>query len=423
LYTLFKCHTAVRIAHFLRRKSDLPVQPLFWLATEDHDLSEIVHAYFPDRSFHLELAGVTGPVAVEKLPMEVARPAREELLALASVERHDEIATLTAMAGLRDYSAYTAALLARLMGPQAPVLFEPRLLRKDLSGFYRKVLHLRQEIRQALVAGAERMQRHGLPVAFNVDRSFGMFYLTAEGYRYRIEENAPGCFAVTARQWREDELEREIDEFPERFSLSAYLRPVAQCLLFPTVAYVGGPGEIRYHLQLKELFSLFDAGFPCMIPRCHGTIIGPPERRILQRHNLSLDVIRHRAQDYYCRPELPENMARPFARLVGELDQAFAQLLANMDAGNPDILKSGHKRILKELEKIRQRLTREYARSREIDNAKIDKLFHVLRPGGQPQERRLNIFYFVLKYGAGFLPKLFDQLPPLAPAHFICELE
>ena len=43
-YTVFKALTAVKLAAFLNEHGT-PAVPIFWLATEDHDLAEVDHAW------------------------------------------------------------------------------------------------------------------------------------------------------------------------------------------------------------------------------------------------------------------------------------------------------------------------------------------------------------------------------------------
>src|ERR1700761_9639024 len=43
-YTIFKALTAVKLAEHLNHQG-VPAVPVFWLATEDHDLAEVDHAW------------------------------------------------------------------------------------------------------------------------------------------------------------------------------------------------------------------------------------------------------------------------------------------------------------------------------------------------------------------------------------------
>src|SRR5579884_2037935 len=47
-YTIFKALTAAKLAQSLSERG-IPAVPVFWLATEDHDLAEVDHAWVFDR--------------------------------------------------------------------------------------------------------------------------------------------------------------------------------------------------------------------------------------------------------------------------------------------------------------------------------------------------------------------------------------
>ena len=57
------------------------------------------------------------------------------------------------------------------------------------------------------------------------------------------------------------EMLDEIENFPERFSPNALLRPVYQESLLPNLSYVGGGSEIAYWLQLKDYFEYLKIPF------------------------------------------------------------------------------------------------------------------------------------------------------------------
>ena len=51
-FTIFKALTTVRLASYLT-ENGLPVVPVFWLATEDHDLAEVAEVGTLDEEYHL----------------------------------------------------------------------------------------------------------------------------------------------------------------------------------------------------------------------------------------------------------------------------------------------------------------------------------------------------------------------------------
>src|SRR3989442_1481422 len=58
-FTLYKALTAVRLAQWLSEQG-LPSVPVFWLATEDHDLEEVAHTAVFDRDYDLVSLADTG---------------------------------------------------------------------------------------------------------------------------------------------------------------------------------------------------------------------------------------------------------------------------------------------------------------------------------------------------------------------------
>ena len=59
----------------------------------------------------------------------------------------------------------------------------------------------------------------------------------------------------------------ELENYPEKFSPNAVMRPIYQEKILPNIAYIGGNAEVMYWLELKEYFRHVDVSFPILIPR------------------------------------------------------------------------------------------------------------------------------------------------------------
>ena len=55
------------------------------------------------------------------------------------------------------------------------------------------------------------------------------------------------------KKWSQLELFKEIESSPELFSPNVFLRTLYQQRIMPNVMYVGGPSEISYWLQVKDM--------------------------------------------------------------------------------------------------------------------------------------------------------------------------
>ena len=93
-------------------------------------------------------------------------------------------------------------------------------------------------------------------------REINLFYLTEQG-RERIVKT-PTAFALMVKiQFTEEDLLKEVEAFPERFSPNVLMRPLYQEVILPNLCYIGGGGEIAYWLQLKNYFERENIPFPC----------------------------------------------------------------------------------------------------------------------------------------------------------------
>ena len=71
----------------------------------------------------------------------------------------------------------------------------------------------------------------------------------------------------SSKSFSKEQITQLLEEHPEDFSPNVVLRPLYQEAILPNLAYVGGPAEIAYWLQLQDVFSHFDLPFPILFPR------------------------------------------------------------------------------------------------------------------------------------------------------------
>src|SRR5205085_1169753 len=80
-------------------------------------------------------------------------------------------------------------------------------------------------------------------------REINLFYL-GKNFRERIIRNEKGFQIInTDIRFSEDEIIKNIEEFPENFSPNVVMRPLFQESILPNIAFIGGPAEISYWLE------------------------------------------------------------------------------------------------------------------------------------------------------------------------------
>src|SRR3546814_12758440 len=112
---------------------------------------------------------------------------------------------------------------------------------------------------QQVTATDERLQQAGYKVQAH-SREINFFYLE-KGLRERIvEENGQYHVLNTETHFSREDLVKEIDEHPEKFSPNVIMRPLYEERILPNLAYIGGGGELAYWMQLQAGFESSEEG-------------------------------------------------------------------------------------------------------------------------------------------------------------------
>src|SRR5690606_22131291 len=116
-------------------------------------------------------------------------------------------------------------------------------------------------------------------------RGVNFFYLD-KGVRERIEKMESGFGVVnTDLRFSDEEMKALVENHPERFSPNVVLRPLYQEVILPNLAYLGGPAEVVYWLQLKSVFAHFEIPYPVLLPRNFALLINEKVKRKMSQLN------------------------------------------------------------------------------------------------------------------------------------------
>ncbi|WP_047497698.1 bacillithiol biosynthesis cysteine-adding enzyme BshC [Terriglobus sp. TAA 43] len=293
LLTLMKAATAIRKAQVASERG-VPHVPIFWMATEDHDLDEVnqvallarhsvetLHSTFPQHRQQPVGDLVLGPqieAVVEKAEELLAYAPITELLR-SSYTPQDTLASafakfiagVFAEFGLIVIDASTRAF--HQMG--APVM---RAAIEDADTLQAAVVQRNHDLAAA---------GYGAQVLVHDDSTL-LFVVGEDGNRVALKLAAGSNeWKAGSRVYTAEELLAILDTEPERISPNALLRPVFQDAILPTSAYIGGPAEIAYFAQLQPLYDAI-LGVPTpILPRLSGTLVTAPIRTVMDQHEVA----------------------------------------------------------------------------------------------------------------------------------------
>ena len=211
---------------------------------------------------------------------------------------------------------------------------------------------------------------------------------------------------------------------PGRYSTSAYLRPVLQGALLPTLAYVAGPGEFKYHLQLRPLFDHLKVPMPILHLRNQATLLSAKESLLAARLKLDDEALFSPREAFYYREELSSEDEDALESANIRFDYLMEHLERDLTfKTDPRRIAAFRARWQQELTRLKQKMHADFLRQAGIDNGRVDRLFDVVRPGNKPQERVLSILPFLEVTGFELIGLLMDTFKADSHEHLVIHLE
>jgi bacillithiol biosynthesis cysteine-adding enzyme BshC len=390
LYFIYKIVTVIKACQRLKAEyPDAHFVPVYWMASEDHDYEEIksFRLYGKKYTWETQQQGAVGPFeisAIRKLltqlpgDISVFEKAYTKNNNLADAVR-DYVNALFGVHGLVVVDANDAGL-KKLLAP---------VMRADLFEHlpYHRVLETNEKFTSAT--------GHAAPVN---PREINFFYLDQQ-MRNRIEQQGEVFKVVDTKiQFSRMELESLIDSSPEKFSPNVILRPLYQEMILPNLAYVGGPAELVYWLELKAVFQHFQVPYPMLMPRNFAMVVDKPVARKMGKTELSIEqffeeknflhnhwVLKHSEHDL----SVGSGM-----RMVHALMTELHHRSTDIDASLGAMVKAEGTRMQAALTRIEQKMVRAEKRRHDDKLRQISEVKDVLFPNGGLQERVDNFLNF-----------------------------
>lgn len=400
LLAAFKAITTLKLA--LQLNSDeRPVLPMFWLASEDHDLAEVNHAYVGSSRFEADHDGLQNaarrpPVAHVPLVHQ-----RDRLLGwlnetLPPTPHKAEAIDAVAGASFDNYASFFATLFARLLGPGRFILIDPMQVRPLLSPALARVVDHWAEAEAAFERGTQQLVAAGFPP--QLDRL--TVFEIVDGVR-RPAEHITG--------------ERVIAE-PRRFSPGAGVRPIVADAALPVLAKVGGPSELVYLWQIDPVYEAVGAAAAALRPRCTATIVTPREVELGERFGLSPAALvdAPRLRDQLAAGASPSELDDARDRLIAELDKLD-------DGRNVKLFDRARRSVRYHVDRIARRVELDRLNDAGRGEQALAALVEAIEPGGVPQERRVTLVELIARHGMSVVDRLIDACDPSDIAHRVIE--
>jgi bacillithiol biosynthesis cysteine-adding enzyme BshC len=417
LYSILKAASAVQLAAELSSKG-VDAVPLFWLATEDHDLAEVNQVPLPAADGRLEIvtaavkASANVPVGEVRFGAEI-----EPLVERAARFLNPELSAMlhsSYRAGETFGSAF-GRLFSQLFAGTGLILMQPldwdvHSLAKPLL---RSAVQRAEELDRELLRRGKQLQAAGYHEQVRVTGSSTLLFILQNGER-SVMQIAGDDFLVRAQRLPRAEVLERLEQHPEQFSPNVLLRPVVQDYLLPTVVYFGGPSEIAYFAQAAVVYQNLLGRVTPVLPRLSLTVVNSRLQRLLRRYGLQLPEL-FRGESYLrerlASRVLPAAVQQQFEQGTQAIDQLIAQFtepLGKLDPTLVDAAGKAGRKMHHQVERLAGKAARAELRKNEQLSREAAELMNGLFPANTLQERIIPGIFLLSAHGMGLLEKLVE---------------
>ena len=470
LLTLLKAATAIVRARQATSVTGVEHVPIFWTATEDHDLEEV------------DQVSLLTKTAVETLRLGAKFPHHDvpvgDVILGGQIDGLlDQAADLLGHAPIcdllrecygspsggeaRTFGGAFARLMTRLFAEQGLIVMDAagRDFHSLGAPALRYAIEHAEELEAALLVRAAELEAAGYHAQVLVKPGASLLFLVSEpasqvegnpgvSSREALRRLPDGTWKAgnggaagagnSAKSYTAADLLAILDEAPERLSPNAILRPVFQDSILPTAAYVGGPAEVAYFAQSAVIYQRALGRITPILPRLSATLIEPDIGAIMAQHEVSLPDAMRPAEELAQRlgaRAMPIQAKRRLAAAGNALDEALTaaqDYLGTLDASLGKSAEVSASKMRYQMDRLR-RLAATYELNKEAGLRRHAEAMTLhLFPDGHPQERVIAGVWFlaaceaarpeVAAPGAGLIARLVDEAASQCPGHIVIRL-
>ncbi len=423
LYVFYKLVSTINLAEQLRLK--FPSHnfiPIYWMASEDHDIEEINHInLFGKRpAFETLYAGPSG-----KLLISETTKAINEIVELLGQSTHaEELKKVIqeSYLGTTNLSDATRKWVNYFFEKYGLVILDAneRTFKESFAPIIKKELlqsFIKQETEKAI-----KILKNNFHIQVN-PREINLFYLH-NNLRNRIVKVGNHFEVLNSTiRFTEEEIEAEVVSYPEKFSPNVLLRPLYQQWILPNIANIGGPAELEYWLELKPAFDATHIQMPILMLRNSALII---DKTI----NTKWNKFGFTTNDFFldenelAKKHLSSGKLKDFDtllfqnKIISEFDKLIEQV-SNIDITLKASFESEKHKLLNSLKSLEEKVIRTVKKKEETELNQIYKIKEKLFPQKKLQERIDSVLPYYLKEGMEFIELLKKSFDPFDPSFLI----
>lgn len=427
LYTIYKSLTAIKLAEYLNQKNVGNFVPVFWMASDDHDLAEIDHIKLLNKDNDIEKIHYQTQVPSIKIPANEIRFNTEISRSMQCLEdlTHDSDFKQEVLSDLnkayqpgRSFAEAFGEWMTRLFKSYGLVFMDathPGLKELGKRVFHKEIEEESPSTSLAIETSG-RLVHDGYKPQIQLHQGIlNLFYIEQERQTIQLTD---GMYHIkgTQQSYTKDDFVKLSDKNPRVFSPNVLLRPIYQDVLLPTAVYIGGPGEIAYFAQMKGIYQSFGLPMPVVYPRKTVSILEKKIDNVLNTHSLTIQDIWQYVESTIAgiaKEQIPESIVNALSAAGSNLEKDLESLKKEVKAFDATLENSvavTQGKINQNLRFLERKILQASKKHNVIVIRQLQKAKNNLYPANQLQERTFNITPFLIKYSYDFIDKLYHEI-------------
>ncbi len=441
-FIIYKIITVLRLSKYIEERTGASVVPCFWNASDDKNSAQtdnlgIIDDRYRQVKINMGSAGTNMRLSNISLPLSDYENVIKEMDALMPGGLGGEVRTLlmdilsglSKKAGTYDgrigSSQLFSSIVLKLFSEWGPVIIDPsdKRLKELGSAFLKKDIEEHGAINDLISDRGDELVKSGYHAQIDPQRDSLDFFYNIGNKREKINIMSESVFKIGDKDHSREELLELAGSDPSAVSWNVVLRPLIRDSLFPVAAAVCGPGEVSYFAQLTEVYKYMGIELPVIYPRFSATIVESRIEKILKKPGMT-DILISQEKDDVIRSVLREKGSEKIERLLGDLQKGIDKKIEDAESKikiygpDPENAFDRIKRnVDKELKILSKKLYSKLKKQNQDIIDDINKIHLNIFPDGKLQERMINIFYYLNKYGIDMISGLYYSFEPLDSGH------
>ncbi|WP_042223865.1 bacillithiol biosynthesis cysteine-adding enzyme BshC [Oceanobacillus manasiensis] len=441
MYTINKIISIIQLAKQQEEVLDIPVIPVFWIAGEDHDFAEINHIFVPEmpkmKKFKLFQQALgkqsVSDIELEKEGAESWVNQLFEQLEETSNTKDLHKTILSCLDLAKSYVDFFARLVYKLFPNEGLVLINSsdKALRELEGKHFDSLIKVQPEISKEVFKTSKEINHLGYSISLELDKEDGHLFYHDGGERILLVKDKEGTWSGKQNEIKltTQELRQIAMEQPYNLSNNVVTRPIMQDLVLPTLAFIGGPGEIGYWSVLKPAFDAMQIKMPPVLPRLSFTFVERSVEKALMKYNINVEnavnngveVMKQEWLDNKQNPPI-DSLSEEIRQKITEVHKPLREMAKEMRPDLGDLADKNLQYLQDTVHFLEKRLKKAVEEKYAREIAEFDLITMSLKPDGSFQERIWNPIFWLNNHGIKFIEVLTNENLSIKTPHYVVRL-